>query len=132
MRGFLLDTNTCIYAMKARPAVVRAMRARSPEEIFVASMSLAELLFGVVKSRHPARNRTALEAFIEPLGVLDFDARAAESYAHARLHLQAVGTPIGERGLIIAATALANELVVVTHNTREFQRVPGLPIEDWT
>jgi tRNA(fMet)-specific endonuclease VapC len=76
--------------------------------------------------------RMALDAFLAPFHLLPFDARAAERYVEARCALEAAGRPIGERDLIIAATALSHGLTIVSSNTREFGRVPGLSVEDWS
>ncbi len=132
MNGYLLDTNMCIFAIKENPFVVKEIRRRHPESIHVASMTVAELLFGVRKSRRQARNQAVIDAFLEPLTIVDFDLRAAAVYADMRWHLESAGNPIGERDLIIAATGSVNNLTVVTNNSREFKRLPGLPIEDWT
>jgi tRNA(fMet)-specific endonuclease VapC len=129
---YLLDTNTCIAAIRNNVAVLGRMMNMPPEEMAVAVMTVAELWFGALKSANPARGRAVTDAFLEPFDLLPFDESAADSYASTRRHLQLRGTPIGERDLIIAATALAQGLTVVTNNTREFQRVPGLIVEDWT
>jgi tRNA(fMet)-specific endonuclease VapC len=112
--------------------VVTRLLDLSPDDIGVAMMTVAELWFGALKSTDPARGRALTDAFLRPLVLLPFEQDAAERYGHARLHLEARGTPIGERDLIIAATALAYGLTVVTNNVSEFGRVPGLDVEDWT
>jgi tRNA(fMet)-specific endonuclease VapC len=129
---YLLDTNTCIAAIRNQAPVLRRMMSMPPEEMAVAVMTVAELWFGALKSANPARGRAVTDAFLEPFDRLPFDEAAADSYANTRRHLESRGTPIGERDLIIAATALAHGFTVITNNTREFERVPGLTIEDWT
>jgi tRNA(fMet)-specific endonuclease VapC len=128
---YLLDTNTCIYALKLQGRVVERMRQHSPDDLAVAIISVAELWFGARKSARPSATRREIDAFLEPLGVLPFDHEAAEAYAHTRLDLERVGRPIGERDLLIGSIGLARGLTVVTHNVSEFGRVPGLRIEDW-
>lgn len=129
---YLLDTNTCIAAIRSsQPVLVRVLRA-DPAELAVAVMTVAELWFGALKSSDPARGRAVADAFLAPFAWLPFDDVGAERYANARYDLEARGTPIGERDLVIAATALAQGLTVVTNNTREFARVPGLIVEDWS
>jgi tRNA(fMet)-specific endonuclease VapC len=86
---------------------------------------------GAAKSQHPRRSRADRDAFLAPFRVLDFDAAAADCYAHARAHLATKGQPIGDRDLMIAAIAVANRLIVVTSNISEFARVPGVVVEDW-
>ena len=128
---YLLDTNTCVYALKRAPRVLERMRALTPDDVAVSSVTLAELWFGARKSGRPEKTRASVDAFLLPLAILDFDAKAAEEYAEFRLHLESAGTPIGERDLLIASTAAAHGLTVVTHNTREFARIPDLGVEDW-
>ncbi len=127
----LLDTNTCVYAIKRQPAVLEKLREHSPEDVCVTTITLAELWFGARKSSRPASTRRSVEAFLAPISVLEFDARAAESYADIRLDLERKGRPIGERDLLIASIAKSRSLTVVTHNTSEFERVVGLEVEDW-
>lgn len=128
---FLLDTNTCVFALKQRGRVVERLRACSPEDVGVAIITVAELWSGARKSARSAETRREIDAFLGPLEVLPFDAAAAESYAELRLRLEKAGRPIGERDLLIASIGVARELTVVTHNVSEFGRVPGLGIDDW-
>ncbi len=128
-----LDTNTCIDLLRGRsPSLESRMRSCSPSQVALPSMVYAELLLGAELSARPAPNRRLVERFVEPLRLLDFDAAAAAVYARIRARLQADGTLIGPNDLIIAATALAHQAVLVSANTREFSRVPGLQVEDWT
>lgn len=128
---FVLDTNTCIYALKLRGRVVERLRDLSPEDVSVTIVTLAELWFGAAKSARPGATRREIDAFLDPVAVLPFDRAAAEQYAQARLSLERAGRPIGERDLLIASIALARGLTVVSHNRSEFGRVPGLVTEDW-
>lgn len=127
----VLDTNTCIYALKLEGRVVERLRDHSPDDLGVTIITVAELWFGAQKSARPALARREMDRFLEPFGVLPFDRGAAEAYARSRLALERMGRPIGERDLLIASIALARGLAVVTHNTSEFGRVPGLKTEDW-
>ncbi len=127
----VLDTNTCIYALKHQGRVTERLREHSPEDIAVAIVTVAELWFGARKSVRPQATRREIDAFLAPLEILPFDRAAAEAYAEIRLTLERSGRPIGERDLLIASIARACQLVVVTHNVSEFGRVPGLRIEDW-
>ncbi|MBI4705813.1 MAG: type II toxin-antitoxin system VapC family toxin [Deltaproteobacteria bacterium] len=126
---YLLDTDTCVFALRHRDCVLRRLRPLSPDDVAVATMTEAEPLFGALGSRDPARARTSVLAFLEPIARLPFDSAAAEQHARIRYDLRP--QPIGERDAVIAATALAGALIVVTHNTREFARVAGLAHEDW-
>lgn len=129
--AYLLDTNTCVYAIKRRPEVLNRLAAQSPDEVLVSAITVAELWFGARKSSRPQATRKAVDAFLKPFEVVAFDAEAAEHYATVRLILERAGQPIGERDLLIASSALAAGLAVVTHNVREFTRVPTLRVEDW-
>ncbi len=128
---YLLDTNTCIYALKLRPATVERLRQHSPEDLSVSIISVAELWFGARKSVRPLPTRREVDAFLKPFEVLPFDHAAAEAYAGLRLELERTGRPVGERDLLIASIGLARGLTVVTHNVSEFKRISRLDLEDW-
>ncbi len=128
---FMLDTNVCIYAIKHRPPeVVAALRAHESAGLGLSSITVAELYFGVAKSGS-TRNAAALERFLAPLELVDFDRSAAAAYGKLRAALEAAGTPIGPLDTQIAAHALALGVTLVSNNTREFARVPGLRLENW-
>ena len=127
----LLDTNICIYIINMRPPEVLArFREYRLGEIGVCSVVAAELAYGVTKSRS-ARNRSALEMFLAPLEVLPFNEAAVWAYGDLRASLEREGQPIGALDTMIAAHALSLDAPLVTHNTREFARVPGLRLENW-
>jgi len=128
----LLDTNACIALLNASSSRLTARVARcSPSDLAISSVTEAELVFGAHRSARPAANLRLLARFFEPLPSLPFDSRAAGHYGRIRAELLSGGTPIGPNDLLIAATALAHDLLVVTRNTREFSRVVGLRVEDW-
>ena len=127
---WLLDTNVLIHAVRGRPPGVRAhLQQQSPEDIAVSSITVAELWYGAEKSASPARKRDAWESVLAPFQVIAFDRGAAEHHTRIRYLLR--HRPIGERDLLIASIALAYDLTLVTHNAKEFSRVPRLRIEDW-
>ena len=128
---YLLDTNTCIYAIKREPEVLRRLQERTPDDFGVSAVTVAELWFGAAKSSRPQSTRASVDAFLKPFEVLPFASEAAEEYAQIRLQLEKAGRPIGERDLLIAATAKSRRLTVITHNVREVSRVDGLKVEDW-
>jgi tRNA(fMet)-specific endonuclease VapC len=129
--SYLFDTNACIHLMKLHEPLTSRARGVGPSAIAVAAITLAEMWFGAAKSHQPRRTRTDQDVFLSPFRVFDFDASAADRYASIRAHLAAKGRPIGDRDLMIAAIAQANNLIVVTSNISEFARVPGLKVEDW-
>ncbi|MEF2280135.1 type II toxin-antitoxin system VapC family toxin [Deinococcus sp. YIM 134068] len=128
---FLLDTNICIYIMNRRPPqVAQRFVQHPPDAVGLSSLTLAELSYGVGKSRSD-RNRVVLEGFVQPLEVVPFGPEAAWCCGEVRSVLEQQGTPIGALDTLIAAHALALDLTLVTHNTREFGRVEGLRVENW-
>jgi tRNA(fMet)-specific endonuclease VapC len=130
---FCLDTDTCIDAMKGRyPGMAVRFGQYNPEDFGIPSIVRAELLLGVLKSSHPERTRNVVESFLSPYELIPFERTASQKYADIRHDLERKGTPIGPNDLIIAATARAGSLILVTRNTDEFSRVPGLMTEDWS
>ena len=127
----LLDTNICIHIINARPAaVLERFRLYRMGEIGVSSVVAAELTYGVVKSGS-SRNRQALEMFLAPLIILPFDEAVIWAYGELRAELERRGTPIGSLDTMIAAHAIRQQAPLVTNNTRQFARVPGLRLENW-
>ncbi len=132
MMKILLDTNICIYLIKNKsPKVREKFYQYQVGDIGISTITIAELEFGVRKSAAVARNQKALEAFLIPLEFLDFDHKAAIAYGEIRSFLEREGTPIGSMDMLIAAQAIAHDLMLVTHNLREFRRVPNLRCETW-
>jgi tRNA(fMet)-specific endonuclease VapC len=129
---FLLDTNVCVQYLRGKNVLVRQRLAACPtHEVRLCSVVLSELYVGALRSAQPAKNRADVDQFTAPFARLPFDDAAADVYARIRHHLERQGTPIGPYDLQIAAIALANGCTLVTHNTAEFNRVPGLVVEDW-
>lgn len=129
---YLLDTNTCIQHLRGRStAITRKLATLQAAEIQLCSVVRAELIYGALRSADPAHNRRLVEHFCGRFVSLPFDDRAADTYATIRADLAATGRLIGPNDLLIAAIALANTVVLVTHNTSEFGRVAGLMVEDW-
>ncbi|MBK1642025.1 VapC toxin family PIN domain ribonuclease [Chromatium okenii] len=127
----LLDTNICIYIINAKPpAVLARFQQYRLGDIGLCSVVAAELAFGVAKSGS-VRNRQALELFLAPLTILPFDTAAVWVYGDLRAELERCGTPIGALDTMIAAHALSQNSVLVTNNTREFAKVPGLQLDNW-
>ncbi len=127
----LLDTNICIYIINARPpAVLARFQQHRLGDIGLCSVVAAELAYGVAKSGS-ARNRHALEMFLAPLAVMPFDDAAFWAYGSLRAELERRGNPIGALDTMIAAHALSQQALLVTHNTCEFAQVIGLQLADW-
>lgn len=129
---YMLDTNACIRYLNGRSESLRQqISLRRPEEIVVCSVVKAELFYGARKSNNPQRSLEKQYRFVNRFESLPFGDEAAEAYGQIRTKLEKRGTPIGPNDLLIAAIAIVNEVVLVTHNTREFGRVEGLKYEDW-
>lgn len=129
---FLLDTNVWIQFLRNKNAlVVQRIHAHQPSDLRVCSVSAAELYFGCSKSAKPIAHRAKVDAVLAPYICLPFDRVAADEFAQIRQALETLGTPIGPYDMQIAAIARVNGLTLVSHNTSEFSRVPGLVLEDW-
>lgn len=132
MMEYLLDTNMCIYIIKKKPEnVLEKFKGLSLGSIGISSITLAELQYGIMKSSDPRKNQEALDKFLTPIEILDFDYYATIEYGKIRAELERKGTPIGPLDTLIASHALSLELTLVTNNVREFDRVSGLKIENW-
>jgi tRNA(fMet)-specific endonuclease VapC len=130
--SYLLDTNVCIKLLNGDvPSVAERLAQHEPEDIYLYTIVQLELYYGAYRGAKTERNLSTLARFFEQFSVLPFDESAAKIAGKVRSQLNALGTPIGGYDLQIAAIALANNLTLVTHNTREFGRIEGLVYEDW-
>lgn len=128
----MLDTNICIYFIKRKPeSLFQKIHAVMEDGLAISSITLAELEYGVALSEQKERNANALAQFLVLISVLPFEETAAEEYGTIRAALRRQGTPIGALDELIAAHAKANDMILVTNNTREFERVKGLKLENW-
>jgi tRNA(fMet)-specific endonuclease VapC len=129
---YILNTNICIYIINQKPPVILAKFQSIPlGEIGISIITLAELYYGAVKSASPDKNISALNRFVIPLEIFNFDHSAALEYGIIRSNLEKKGTPIGSLDMLIAAHAKSMDFIVVTNNEKEFSRVEGLRIENW-
>lgn len=129
---YMLDTNICIYAIKNKPLqVLKQLQENYDKGICISAITLAELEHCAHKSSFPDKNRMALIRFLSILKILPFDDMAALEYGKICAFLQKNGTPVGTMDMLIAGHAKANNLILVTNNTREFMRIPELAIENW-
>jgi tRNA(fMet)-specific endonuclease VapC len=128
---YLLDINVCIAAMRGNPKVMQELVARRPEDCAVSMVSVFELFAGVSRCNDPESEGQKVSTFLEPFHLLPFDWDAAMKTAEIRYQLEKAGTKIGPYDLQLSGQALSLDLTLVTHNTREFQRVTGLRLEDW-
>ena len=128
---FLLDTNTCIAAMRAHPKVVSRLATVTPDDCVISTITSFELFTGVEKCARPAEERAKVRLLLETVHELPFDAGAAREAARIRAVLESQGQALGPFDLLIAGHALATSLTLATANMAEFQRVPGLQLENW-
>jgi tRNA(fMet)-specific endonuclease VapC len=131
--NYLLDSNICVLLIRQKsPQVLTQLTSHPITDIGISAITVAELQYGVQKSSRPAQNQQALDQFLLPLTIIPFDENDAVAYGQIRTNLEAQGLPIGALDTLIAAQAVQYNLILVTNNVREFARIPGLAIEDWT
>jgi tRNA(fMet)-specific endonuclease VapC len=128
---YLLDTVTCIAVMRGHPRAVARMAGVAPGECAISSISIYELYTGVEKCAKPAVERAKVDLLLNTVHQLSFDTRAAKEAGRIRAFLESQGQMIGPYDVLLAGQALAESLVLVTANTGEFARVPGLSLENW-
>ncbi len=130
---FMLDTDICIYIMKERfTQLLDRLEDITASKTCMSAITYAELMNGVCKSERKEKNLIVLKKLTESVQIIPFDEEAGEVYGHVRSDLEKRGVIIGNHDLLIAAHALSQKMTLVTHNTKEFKRVKGLKIEDWT
>jgi tRNA(fMet)-specific endonuclease VapC len=130
--AYLLDTDTCVFIMKKVQGIHQKFDSTNPNHLFVSSITVAELEYGISKSELVERNTKRLSNFLSRLTIVDFTAKSAQQYGTIRVSLERKGTPIGANDLLIASIAKSLDFILVTNNEREFSRVDGLKIENWT
>jgi len=128
---YMLDTNICIHVMKTYPLAVRDRFNTLAEQLCISSITLGELHYGAEKSTRRAENVIAIASFAGRLVVLPFGDKAAAHYGQLRAELERAGTPCGPHDVQIGGHARSEGLIVVTNNRREFDRMPGLRVENW-
>ena len=131
MLRFMLDTNICIYAMRNRPRALRDRFEAEQTSICISAITLAELYFGAESSDRVQANIKAVERFTAGLPVLPFNAEAAADFGSIRARLKRAGAPASPQDMLIGAHARSEGLTLVTNNRREFERMPGLRVENW-
>jgi tRNA(fMet)-specific endonuclease VapC len=129
----MLDTNICIYIIRNKPIKVRNKFATvEPKNVCISSITSSELWYGIHKSINFEKNAIALEKFLSPLTILNYDEKASKTYGDIRSKFESKGNVIGSMDLLIAAHAASQNLTLITNNVREFKRVKGLNVENWT
>jgi len=130
---YFLDSNTCIWLLSGKQQnVINRYKATPFDDMALPSVVAAELLYGAFKSNKREESLIKIRQFIYQFSIIGLDASSAEAYGEIRADLERIGKPIGPNDYFIAAIAKAHNAILVTNNTREFKRVSGLSIEDWT
>lgn len=131
MASFLVDTNILVYAFKGQGGCRERINRAPPQSLAISTITIFEIEFGLAKSNNPSHLREFLQKLLQRCQLLPLDEPSAAHAGRLRAYLAALGQPIGPYDLLIAGIALAHNLTLVTRNTREFERVPGLKIENW-
>ena len=132
MLKYLLDTNILIYTIRNRPMSIRRAFKKHSGQMAISAVSLGELVYGAEKSTQTERNLNDIDGLVSRLKVLPFDQEAAIQFGQVRAELARAGKPIGPYDQMIAGQARSQGLILVSNNMREFKRVPGLRVENWT
>ncbi|WP_200762484.1 type II toxin-antitoxin system tRNA(fMet)-specific endonuclease VapC [Nitrosophilus alvini] len=132
MKKRMLDTNICIYIIKNRPTtVLKKFKDFNIGDLAISCITVSELYYGAYKSKYTEKNLKALEDFLYPFDIIEFDENAAVEYGKIRASLEKKGLIIGGLDMLIAASAKSQGMVLVTNNTKEFSRIDNLKIENW-
>lgn len=130
---YMLDTDTCMYAIKREPdAVIKKFLAHDPEEMCISAITYAELMRFTEQSTAVGKSRVAMSLFLYPITVLEYDVPAAETCGRIQAELEKAGSTIEPIDMMIAGHARSRGLILVTDHAKEFRRVEGLAVEDWT
>jgi len=129
---YLLDTNICIYILKKKPIeVFERFKTLKLGELKISSITVAELYYGAYNSQQVKKNIVIIDNFLKPFDYVEFDEKSAMEYAKIKSNLKREGKIIGELDMQIAGTAIANDLILITNNVKEFERIDGLKIDNW-
>ena len=129
--NYFLDTDICIYYLNGEQSVIDGIQRLSPDKVKISAIVQAELIEGALATPHSKRNLDIIEAFCSPFEIVPFCHQCALQYGHIRHHLRVKGAMIGPNDLIVAATVLAHHGTLITHNTKEFHRVPDIKLHDF-
>ena len=131
MKNYLIDTNTCIYYIKGKYDLKKKFEEANPDNCFISEITLAELMFGVENSEKKEKNKKALDDFLSGIKIIPIF-HSLDLYAKEKARLRKLGTVIDDFDLLIGATSVSHNLVMVTNNTDHFKRIKGITLEDWT
>lgn len=130
---YLLDTNICIFLIKKKnQSLIEKLKRNFNKGIFISTLTLAELEFGVENSDHVAKNRISLLEFLSIFEIINFEEKDSQAFGMLKSHLRKSGRMIGAIDTLLAAQSISRNLIFVTNNTKEFERIQNLKIEDWS
>lgn len=130
MKGLLLDTNICVFALRGEPSVIECLRKHSERECYVSDVTVMELRYGAYRSAKVGENLALVNTFLKRLRIVPF-AIAIDTFCQEKIRLQRMGLPLEDYDLLIGSTAKVTGLTLVTHNVKHFERIEGITIEDW-
>lgn len=130
MKGYLLDTNICVFLLRKKYGVDRRLSELGPEQCFISEITVAELKYGAYKSNRTEENLALIDVFTNRINVVPFT-ESIDFYAKEKNRLRAIGTPIEDFGLLIASAAISKDLTLVTDNTKHFARIESIMLENW-
>jgi predicted nucleic acid-binding protein len=130
MAKYLIDTDIASFAIKEVQSVINNFVKHDKDDLYISSISYAELLYGAVRKKSSRINK-AVVSFVQRLRVIDFDEACSKIYADIRTNLEISGTPLNNMDILIASTAISIDAILVTHNTKHFSKIKGLKVEDW-
>ena len=129
---YILDTNICIYIIKKKPIeVLNVLKKKSKKDIYISSITVAELQYGAEKSKYVDKNRVSLIEFLSIFNIINFDDKDAVEFGRIKTYLEKIGKIIGPMDLLISAQAKSKNMILVTNNIKEFERIDGLVLENW-
>jgi len=131
LKQYLIDTNTCIYYIKGKYNLKEKFEKADPDNCFISEITLAELMFGVENSEKKEKNQKALDDFLTGVKIIPIF-HSLSNYAKEKSHLRKAGTPIDDFDLLIGATAITHNLIMVTNDIGHFNKIKGIQLEDWT
>lgn len=130
MKGYLLDTNICVFALRGDSSIAEKFKTTSERKYYVSDVTVMELRYGAYRSAKAAENLALINVFLKKIRVIPF-AIAIDTFCQEKVRLQRAGLPLEDYDLLIGSTAKTTGLTLVTHNVKHFERIEGLVIEDW-
>ena len=129
---YILDTDILSYFLKQHPVVVKRIQAAEPDDVAITAINYAEILFGAYRSGKMAQKVSQIQAFLDSFMIIGFDVRAGKEFAKIKTALQEKGHPLADMDVMIASICQANRCTLVTNNTKHFEKIDGIILENWS